>query len=264
VAASRRGRLALAAVLLFAGAWLFLARGDNAPVGHLAGADCAECHLAGAAVNAGNAAKLVASQEVLCRTCHPDSVKVSHPSGIPPGRPLPAEYPLDWKGDLTCSTCHVPHGSAPGLLRGDKRGKAFCMQCHTAEFFDNMKDTGASIVVSGHLTSGGLDLSRIDLDRYSLQCLGCHVNAADAPEVTIGNDAIVRHGTGTANHPIGRKYGDAERFGGYRPAILLSKKIFLPDGKVSCVSCHEGYSRSHGKLVMSNKGSALCFQCHEK
>ena len=43
----------------------------------------------------------------------------------------------------------------------------------------------------------------------------------------------------------------------------LSKKILLPMGLVSCVSCHEGYSQNHGKLVISNAGSALCFACHD-
>lgn len=223
---------------------------------------CGSCHLAGATVSSGQASKLVGSQEALCEPCHSNGVKGSHPTGFSPKRSLPPEYPLDWKGDLTCSTCHTTHGVGPGLLRGEKRGKAFCLACHASGFFANMKDAGSSILVSGHLTKGSNKLTNVELDSYSLECLGCHLDSGTAPKVSVNQNAILRHGSGGANHPIGRKYRDAVKFGGYRPQQALSKKIFLPDGKMSCVSCHQGYSQSHGKLVVPNRGSALCFECH--
>lgn len=250
------------AVLFGAAAGLFAAYGGMAS--HLSASDCGSCHLAGTTVRAGQASKLVASQEALCETCHKNVVKVSHPSGFPPRRPLPPEYPLDWKGDLTCSTCHVTHGAGPGLLRGDKRGKAFCLACHTAGFFDNMKDAGSSIMISGHMTARGDSLSLVELDSYSLECLGCHLKSGSIPGVSINGIAILRHDSGGANHPVGRKYSESAKFGGYRPEQSLSKKIFLPNGKLSCLSCHQGYSQAHGKLVFSNSRSALCFECHLK
>jgi len=42
----------------------------------------------------------------------------------------------------------------------------------------------------------------------------------------------------------------------------LPKEIWLPDGKLSCVSCHQPYKKEHGKLVVTNANSSLCLQCH--
>ena len=228
---------------------------------HLSGIDCGTCHRSGQEVRPEQASKLVASQEALCAGCHPDSVRVSHPSGFAPKAALPAEYPLDWKGDLTCSSCHQVHGTGHGLPRGGKRGKEMCLSCHHPGFFTNMKDAGGSIEQSGHLHPG-IALGNIELDPYSLQCLGCHGGQAGSEGVSVGRNGIVRHASGSANHPIGRSYRKAFQSGGFHPENTLSKKILLPDGKVSCVSCHQAYKKDHGKLVLSNRGSALCFQCH--
>ena len=73
---------------------------------HLGKSDCALCHLPGKNVTPQQASMLTASQEVLCGKCHPASIQVSHPSGFQPKTTPPQMYPLDWKGDLTCSTCH--------------------------------------------------------------------------------------------------------------------------------------------------------------
>lgn len=237
-------------------AWLYAAVGGK-PF-HLAGTACGSCHLAGKEVDPIQASKLVASQEKLCGACHPKAVRASHPSGIAPKRMPPAEYPLDWKGDLTCSTCHLPHGTGPGLLRGAKRGKELCFSCHDVTFFSRMKDQGMSMVLSGHLNAG-VELRNIDLDPYTLQCLHCHETKGDPSGVRVDMRGILRHASGAANHPVGRSYRAAERFGGYRPEITLSKKILLPDGKISCVSCHQGYSKDHGKLVIAKD---LCMECH--
>lgn len=229
---------------------------------HLSGIDCDTCHLSGKEVRPEQASKLVASQEALCGRCHPDALRLSHPSGFVPKAALPGEYPPDWKGDLTCSTCHRIHGTEPGLPRGGKRGKKMCLACHDVIFFNNMKDQGGSIEQSGHLTAG-IKLGNVELDPYSLQCMGCHGGQADAAGVSVGRDGILRHASGSANHPIGKRYRESLKSGGFHPENRLSKKILLPDGKISCVSCHQAYRKEHGKLVISNRGSALCFECHD-
>lgn len=249
------------AALLGTAAWLHAASAGKPA--HLAGMGCGDCHLAGKDVTAAQASKLMASQEVLCGSaCHPKAVQISHPSGLVPKAKLPAEYPVDWKGDLTCSTCHLVHATGPGQLRGDKRGKDMCQACHDVAFFANMKDLGTSIVQSGHL-SAGITLGNIELDPFSLHCLGCHSDNFSAPGVNVDRNGILRHASGGNNHPIGRRYRESVRFGGYRPERTLSKSIVLPDGKISCVSCHQAYNRNHGKLVMANNRSSLCFQCHD-
>ncbi len=258
-ASSRTGAWLMAAAV--AAVWIYVALAGKP--GHLADSRCGTCHLGDREVSGADAGKLLASQEVLCGSCHANALQMSHPSGLIPGRPLPAEYPLDWKGDMTCSTCHEAHGSAPGLLRGSKRAKDMCLACHDDAFFARMKDSGVSITSSGHLNASRLELRNLELDPYSLECMGCHSGAGELPRVGVDRNAVLRHGSGAANHPIGRIYREAAKAGGYRPEKLLSKNVWLPGGKISCVSCHQGYTKDHGKLVMPKGRSTLCFECHD-
>lgn len=223
--------------------------------------ECAGCHLAGQGTTEINAAQLTASQEVLCGQCHRGALELSHPTGFRPARLLPADYPLDWKGDMTCGSCHDIHQGKAGLVRGDKTGKALCLSCHEERFFVQMADKGVSLQRLGHLSAKANPLKR-ELDPYSIQCLDCHVSSGDAPRVRVDSGGVLRH-TGGVNHPIGIDYEKASRSGLYKAFSRLHNDIKLPDGKVSCVSCHAGYSKQHGALVMSNRGSALCLECHD-
>ena len=242
---------------------LFAAAGERNA--HPSGVGCGACHLGGSNVDQAQASKLVASQELLCVRCHRLAVELSHPSGFAPKRSLPPEYPLDWKGELTCSTCHLTHGRQAGLLRGTKRAKAFCLVCHDQAFFDSMKDAGISVIRSGHLDIGS-GSGTIDIDRHSLHCLGCHSGGySEGGSVSVARNGILRHSSGSTPHPIGRSYRDASSRGGLHPEHQLAqKKIILSDGKISCVSCHEAYKKDHGRLVASLDRSALCLACHAK
>jgi len=220
---------------------------------------CAGCHMAGADTTASNAGMLTGSQEQLCGQCHENAMKMSHPSGFAPSLSyiFPPEYPRDWKGDLTCSTCHEVHSDQPGKLRGSATGREMCTACHGQAFFDNMRDGGTSVMQLGHL---GLPEAQHwkSLDPYSVQCMECHAGRGD---VQVDPNMVMRHGE--QNHPVGRSYAEAEQSGGYKPAALLSKKIKLPNGMVSCVSCHETYTKSHGKIITSGNTTSLCFECHD-
>lgn len=260
----RNSSLALALlslVLLIGGARLYamLAGGGNP---HLAKADCAGCHAAGKNVTAQQANLLVASQEVLCAKCHQAAVKVSHPSGFTPKTKPPDSYPLDWKGDLTCSTCHDIHSSSPGLMREAKQGKDLCLSCHDLRFFQKMRDGGSATMI-GHLSSQA-EVHVPTLDGYSRQCMECHERNGDPKLATrIDRNGVLRHASSSVNHPIGIDYQKAAAFGGYRARAVVERKIMLPNGQVGCVSCHLGYSKEHGKLVAATARSALCFECHD-
>lgn len=234
----------------------------NGSAGHLDKADCADCHLGGKNVTAQQAGMLVASQEALCSKCHPAAIKVSHPSGFQPRTRPVAMYPLDWKGDLTCSTCHAVHGRGPGLMRGTKLGRELCLACHDADFFRKMRDGGASLMV-GHL-SKGIDSNAPALDSYSRQCMECHGQSGDPRLATlVDKNGVARHASRSINHPVGVNYQQATNFGGYRPRRVVERKLLLPDGLVSCVSCHHGYLKEHGKLIVTQAGSKLCYECHD-
>lgn len=222
---------------------------------------CTSCHLP-TDVTEKNAHQLVDSQERLCGNCHASALQVSHPTGFVPTRNLPASYPVDWKGDVTCSTCHQVHGSEHGLLRGNKAGRDFCLGCHNEGFFADMADQGTSIHLTGHLAASPLP-NNLELDPYSLKCLSCHGENGGGPLLKVDSRGIVRHGGGSGNHPIGMDYGRTRGIGLYKRVGDLPSGVLLPGGKVGCVSCHVGYSKQHGALVMSNRRSALCMVCHE-
>jgi len=258
---SKHWTIALAcALLLGAGGWLYAALGGKA---HLMEQPCSHCHVGGNTVDPARADRLVGSQEMLCGICHKNARRMSHPSGFPAAGKTPADLPLDWKGDLTCSTCHEVHGTQPGLMRGNKRGKTLCLACHDKAFFAAMKDGGSSLQQSGHaLPSEALNQVNVGIDALSLQCMGCHNKQTDAMGVRVGSNGIVRHNSGGANHPIGVPYPVFDQGHSFKSKGSLPKEIWLPDGKLSCVSCHQPYKKEHGKLVVTNANSSLCLQCH--
>lgn len=245
-------------VMLALTAWLALHATIDSR--HLAAEPCDTCHLS-SRVTESDAPALRGSQEKLCGTCHSSALEASHPSGLRPTRPLPPAFPLDWKGDLTCSTCHRIHDEPTSLTRSTHNGKSFCLQCHNEAFFQRMRDGGFSLIRSGHLDASP-HTSANGLDRYSVQCIGCHDErlAGEGLNVTLDGRGLIRHASGSANHPIGVDYTSASRYGGYRTIETIDQRIVLPDGKVSCISCHEGYSPLHGKVLTTSR--SLCLECH--
>lgn len=227
----------------------------------LAARACNTCHVGDEDRIDAAAALLRGTQEQLCAECHPAAVKLSHPSGIRPGAAGHADYPLDWKGELTCSSCHEIHRGSHGALRGARRGREFCVSCHGAQFFDRMADRGESLVVSGHLDAGAGVGGRL-LDPFTAQCMFCHGEAGDG-RVTVGEARNSSHTGKGLNHPVGVRYAESEQFGGYRRRASLDPAIELPGGLVSCVSCHQGYSARHGGIRTAQRGTGLCMECHD-
>lgn len=243
--------------------WMVWSIVEGKGIAHPLDTGCDTCHLVPeASLTTENAYQLLGSQERLCGGCHEHSIKASHPSGFEPDRDISSEFPLDWKGDLTCSTCHSVHGDKPGLVRVNERGKQFCLGCHGETFFTEMADQGQSLLVSGHLDVR-TDFNGLGIDAFSMQCMSCHSDLADELGVSVDSGGVMRHASGSVNHPIGSVYGLRAAYGGYRDADSLPKEILLSEGKVGCLSCHQGYSEQHGELVLPNAGSALCYQCHD-
>ena len=238
--------------------WSWITNANKRPEIHPLDAKCEDCHLARGEITRSNAGQLKASQERLCGICHEDALNVSHPSGFHVSRELPEQFPLDWKGDMTCSTCHEVHGHEPGLMRLPERGIDLCSRCHTAKFFSSMADGAESVMHSGHLDATGR-LSGQDLDPYSFKCMECHSEKATIKSLII-TGSVARHISSSVNHPVGISYRQAATFGGYHPREMLDERILLPGGRMSCISCHQGYSMQHGKLVIEGEG--LCYECH--
>lgn len=264
-ASSLKLRYLFAALLVALAAATALHASINPAQKHMDGQACSSCHLSGDGINQENAHLLVAPQEELCAAaCHPNSVQISHPSGIRPTLAIPPAYPLDWKGDMTCSTCHNVHGNTPGLMRGSARGRNLCLSCHDKGFFDKMADQGLSMNSSGHMSpaTAKIDVGSLDIDPFTVQCMICHGDYTDKFGTTIDSKQILRHGSQSLSHPIGRRYSESLHKGRYKPESAVNQKLLLPDGRLSCVTCHRGYAKMHGKLRVTNHRSAICLECH--
>jgi predicted CXXCH cytochrome family protein len=86
---------------------------------------CQACHVDGRAA-------LAAEPVPLCRSCHVQA-HGNHPVLVRPKRPPPPEVPL-WRGQVTCGSCHDPHGigtaSRHGLRLASAGKDALCLACH--------------------------------------------------------------------------------------------------------------------------------------
>lgn len=209
----------------------------------------------------------------MCMDCHETEFELSHPVDVRPSMQVPANLPLDWKGDVTCVTCHPVHmeGFGPFRLRSRAAGPGFCMFCHN----DLESELHKISLGSAHVT-GSASLKYIPmevggvLDELSLRCMACH-DALTGSDAVVGGREIAgplfhRSGLSGLSHPIGVSYIDARRKyrGAYKPVDKLPPEIKLFAGNVGCGSCHNPFSKFHNDLVMSNEYSRLCLACHNK
>jgi len=256
-----RWLLTLLYILLVMTTTQIISSSKNIKSFHPGNTSCTSCHMASTSITKTNASKLLSTQEKLCSRCHEKELRVSHPSGLIPSMKLPARFPLDWKNEMTCSTCHNVHAISTSSIKGNLSGKQLCLSCHQISFFSIMKDDGISIQKSVHKNDSKKTFSVVD--SYSLECLNCHANEGDTKSISISSRGIVKHSSGAINHPVGMLYRDSYSKGNYIDINKLSKNVILPDGKVSCISCHKGYSKKHGEIIDINKTSSLCFECHD-
>ncbi|MBI1912220.1 MAG: cytochrome c3 family protein [Deltaproteobacteria bacterium] len=204
----------------------------------------------------------------MCYECHSSQKELSHPVDINPSMQVPASFPLNWKGDLTCISCHPAHNPGKGAyhLRSSAGGQGFCMLCHNDLENDLHKVSmgTAHVVTSTSSKFVAWELGNV-LDELSIKCLSCH-DAVSASDTRVDN--VVFHDANQigVSHPIGVSYLEAKRKykGAYRRVEELPSQIKLFGGGVGCGSCHNPYSKQHFDLVISNEGSALCLACHVK
>ncbi|HBG47356.1 MAG TPA: hypothetical protein DDW94_10265 [Deltaproteobacteria bacterium] len=209
----------------------------------------------------------------MCTGCHASELELSHPVDLNPSMQVPANLPLDWKGAVTCVTCHPVHneGHGPFRLRSRLSGQGFCMLCHS-----DIESELHKVSLGAAHAAGSSSMKYVELelggtlDELSLKCLACHdaLTGRDAFVERRFSDGAFFHNRGVIglSHPIGVSYIEARRkyHGAYKPVNELPREIKLFGGNVGCGSCHNPYSKRHFSLVMSNEGSALCLACHVK
>ena len=258
--------VALCGLCLLAGGAFLVASSPNNP--HDFSGQCETCHLQ-EPLNPGEVLIFNYDIDYLCNHCHEIPELNSHPSQTIPTMPMPAGFPLDWQGRMTCATCHDPHldewGSNPQLLRGEVTGRSFCALCPPELQQSGSQHRIAELVhAKNALTPTQVELSGT-LDRVSLECIICHDGSVGkAIDYRNAGEETLTFTGQSLSHPIGMNYHEAtQQNRRLRPVESLSPLITLVDGKVGCSSCHNQYSDELAMLVISNRGSALCMQCHE-
>jgi predicted CXXCH cytochrome family protein len=229
---------------------------------------CQDCHLN----DPGKApSQMLFTKDIstLCLSCHKEQRELSHPVDVKPSFQVPDVFPLDWKNDVTCNTCHPTHNPGFGKyrLRVGSIGQVFCIKCHSGLADGSglhRGRTGSAHVGRGVRNryipgSGGQSL-----DDLSMRCLTCH-------DASFAKDSLVKTGTAGGNyyhkedtgpsHPVGVLYVETPA---YSKIADLPASIRLFDGTVGCGSCHNPYSKMHFELTVTVERSELCFACHLK
>lgn len=250
----------IAAALLLALAFLHSEKSDPHNT------DCGRCHL-GDPASAGSLFQRDIDR--LCKECHDRAENVSHPVGMTPSMRVPEDLHLDWQGRLTCASCHDIHQQQayPYKLRRPQAGRPFCEACHRSIGDTRAPLTHSMITDSAHgkprfRETGSRSLP---IDQESMECLGCHDGSiAGLAESTIRGEGVWEHGENIGlTHPIGVDYVLASATDhSLAPVGSLNPAVRLYSGKVGCGSCHSAYSKLPKLLVLDNRGSNLCLQCH--
>lgn len=232
--------------------------------GHRFDGLCGRCHLN--IPKSGTEPLLLKDVDALCKECHPQRDKeFSHPSGVKPSFTLPQDMQLDWAGKMTCATCHHIHGTGKYLLASAKTGKAFCVYCHKETLL--AKGKYGHEAVSSQLHQPRYETSDLNrpLDAESQECLGCHDYGQVARKSGNIGAGVWNHGDAAGfSHPVGVDYQASAKKREYKVINALNKRIRLFNGRLGCGSCHSLYSKLPKNLVVSNKNSALCLECHDK
>jgi predicted CXXCH cytochrome family protein len=113
----------------------------------------------------------------------------------------------------------------------------------------------------GDVTGTGCILPNVDRETATVRaCLSCH-------DGTFGTTHIgARAGTaaGPGVHPVGVSYDLAALRRKLRPRYQVSRRLLMPDGQVTCVTCHDGASPERYHLAMSMSQSGMCRSCHDR
>ncbi|MCA9493564.1 MAG: hypothetical protein KC621_26715 [Myxococcales bacterium] len=247
-----------------------LVAADTDPAGEH-GASCAQCH----------DGLVLDGREVW------DPRREHHPVDVVPEGDVPAFFPLDEQGRLTCRTCHSPHGvvdeagdeAAPlvrhasatsPFTRLERDSDALCTACHGTDVHDADPASDRAPTGGGH-PSGAALIAALQKRGASVDqigrasCLSCHAvhGAASKPLMRSTDEASVCVGCHAdqrqegRNHPLGHVPGRDLARAAAGGVVRLSA-----DGGVGCTSCHDLTSPRTSLLRWVGAGKPVCLECH--
>ncbi len=208
-----------------------------------------------------------------CEDCHSQVSELSHPVDIRPSMLMPKGFKLK-DGRLSCITCHrgesaLEHAASrqnhDKLLRGSRRGRDFCLNCHAASDTQAMHGMvlgqvhGSNNPMAAEIgfasTAASSENAFTQRPVTSQTCMDCH-QGTGGPDIGHGH---------SYNVPYTNKFAGLTgiRHMGLKAKSQLDPRIRLFDGKVQCLSCHSPFSDHSKMLVMDNRSQQLCRACHE-
>lgn len=255
------GILVLSCLLLL----LFCLRSRAAPLAHNFDGRCESCHLTNP--QSGPPLIFTAPIDQLCSACHALNRTNSHPSGVPALSNIDPVFPLEDGTLLSCASCHAPCQTPPKLtdnmLRVPFDGITFCLRCHQPQETYTGRHVMAAGFVHAKRWTAPEPAHKNRLDPVSLVCLSCHDSALSASQPYAPSEP--RLDVGHGSHPLGSDYlqlaASDDKLSSFD---RLSGLVSLYEGKIGCASCHSPYATRSMHLVMDNRGSALCLECHLK
>jgi len=206
--------------------------------------------------------------------CHNYESPLNHPVGIQSNGNVPAQMPLNEKGEITCLTCHdeLNNSNASVAWLRNAPGREFCASCHREAGGDARKRSHWQFTTRAHLPVNELESpfesfaelsGGIDLESYT--CLSCHddISAVVPRENETASERPERWKT-MSDHPIAMTYETmvAGNSFSFNNTITLDGAIRFFDGRVGCGSCHNLYNTEKNNLSVPMEKGALCRQCH--
>jgi predicted CXXCH cytochrome family protein len=240
------------------------------------------------------AEKVVASA-AMCFSCHDGSIADSrarayktaqHKTNVPPPdhMQIPEIFPLDEQGRMQCATCHTAHGVPSGpdsretiFMRTSNRNSAMCRMCHP-EMVDSTKihnhplDTVKQAIPHKLSNRGALEGDKTN----QLICETCHSAHGAKYEnylILSGKDSslcLACHPDKAPLTPAGEKKPfhviNVKPVQATIPETLIKKGAKTGEaGELICQSCHKIHLNRSARpslLIVDDKNSALCLNCH--
>jgi predicted CXXCH cytochrome family protein len=237
----------------------------------------------------------VEGRSEMCFSCHDGSVLDSrwafekergHPSGVPPrpGMVVPANFPLDEKGNMQCVTCHSAHGVSTGpgqttstFLRVNNTNSAICLLCHTTMAGNAAGDNHPMGTVTNNVPPE-LREKHVPAETagHLITCETCHIPHGDHEErllklsvsdsmicLTCHRDKNYVNPDGSRNlyHVINVVPTNATI-----PGLLMTNGARLAkNGALTCLTCHKIHQNQIEKHLLVAKvdnQSSFCLNCH--